>query len=72
MQIIPLPAFRDNYIWLLRDDRHAVVVDPGDAAPVLDYLASEGLSLAAVLLPHFHPVHTAGVGALLARHPAPL
>jgi hydroxyacylglutathione hydrolase len=72
MQIIPLPAFRDNYIWLLRDDRHAVVVDPGDAAPVLDYLASEGLSLAAVLITHFHPDHTAGVGALLACHPAPV
>ncbi|MCE1186708.1 MAG: hydroxyacylglutathione hydrolase [Rhodocyclales bacterium] len=72
MQIIPLPAFRDNYIWLLRDDRHAVVVDPGDAAPVLDYLEAEGLSLSAVLITHFHPDHTAGVGALLARHPAPV
>jgi hypothetical protein len=42
MQIIPLPAFRDNYIWLLRAGPHAVVVDPGDAAPVLRYLADEG------------------------------
>ena len=41
--IIPIPAFSDNYIWLVREGRHAVVVDPGDAAPVLDYLAREGL-----------------------------
>jgi hydroxyacylglutathione hydrolase len=45
MQIIPLPAFRDNYIWLLRVGAHAVAVDPGEAAPVLRYLADEGLTL---------------------------
>jgi hydroxyacylglutathione hydrolase len=72
MQIISLPAFRDNYIWLLRDDHHAVVVDPGDAAPVLAYLDAEGLSLSAVLITHFHPDHTAGIAPLLARHPAPV
>ncbi|MBP6802438.1 MAG: MBL fold metallo-hydrolase, partial [Zoogloea sp.] len=61
MQIIPLPAFRDNYIWLLRVGSHAVVVDPGDAAPVLRYLADEGLSLAAILVTHHHPDHVGGV-----------
>ena len=65
MQIIPLPAFRDNYIWLLRAGSHAVVVDPGDAAPVLRYLADEGLSLAAILITHHHPDHVGGVLALL-------
>ena len=43
MDIIPVPAFRDNYIWLAHDGRHALVVDPGDAAPVLDTLGRLGL-----------------------------
>lgn len=72
MQIIPLPAFRDNYIWLLRSGSHAVVVDPGDAAPVLGYLADEGLSLAAILITHHHPDHVGGVMALLEHAAVPV
>ncbi|GEC94848.1 hydroxyacylglutathione hydrolase [Zoogloea ramigera] len=72
MQIIPLPAFRDNYIWLLRVGPHAVVVDPGDAAPVLRYLADEGLSLAAILVTHHHPDHVGGVLALLEHAAVPV
>lgn len=72
MQIIPLPAFRDNYIWLLRQDRLAVVVDPGDAAPVRRYLAEQGLSLAAILVTHHHPDHTGGVAELLTESPVPV
>ena len=40
MNLIPLPAFADNYIWLLHDGRRALVVDPGDAQPVLDCIAA--------------------------------
>lgn len=38
LEIIPIPAFKDNYIWLgvARDLNQCYVVDPGDAAPVLD------------------------------------
>jgi hydroxyacylglutathione hydrolase len=72
MQIIPLPAFRDNYIWLLRHGATATVVDPGDAAPVLRYLADEGLTLAAILITHHHSDHVGGVDALLAAHPVPV
>ncbi len=72
MQIIPLPAFRDNYIWLLRQDRLAVVVDPGDAAPVRRYLAEQGLSLAAILVTHHHPDHTGGIAELLTDAPVPV
>ncbi len=43
-RIIPIPAFTDNYIWLLRCGTAAAVVDPGDATPVLAYLAREGLA----------------------------
>lgn len=72
MQIIPLLAFRDNYIWLVRDGSRAVVVDPGDAAPVLAYLASEGLTLDAILITHHHSDHIGGVAGLLARTSVPV
>lgn len=70
--IIPICAFADNYIWIVRDGARAAVVDPGDARPVLDYLAREGLVLAAVLATHHHQDHVGGIEALLARHPAPV
>lgn len=72
MQIIPLPAFSDNYIWLIREGRHAVVVDPGDAAPVLEYLQNNALRLAAVLITHHHADHVDGLPALLAEYPVPV
>lgn len=72
MQIIPLPAFRDNYIWLLRDASRAVVIDPGDAAPVLRYLAAEGLTLEAILITHHHADHVGGVAELLAHASVPV
>jgi hydroxyacylglutathione hydrolase len=70
--IIPIPAFSDNYIWLLREGRHAAVVDPGDAAPVLAYLDREGLALAAIVTTHHHGDHVGGNAALLARFPVPV
>ncbi len=72
MDIIPLPAFRDNYIWLLHNDRHAVVVDPGDAVPVRQYLARQGLRLAAILVTHHHPDHVGGLAELLAAATVPV
>lgn len=72
LQIRPIPALRDNYIWLLRKGRQAVVVDPGEAAPVLDYLAEQALSLSAILVTHHHADHTGGIGALLQHHPCPV
>ena len=65
MDIIPIPAFRDNYIWLVHDGRHALVVDPGDATPVEEALRERGLTLAAILVTHHHPDHTGGIGALV-------
>jgi hydroxyacylglutathione hydrolase len=64
--LIPVPAFQDNYLWLLHDGERAVVVDPGDAAPVLASLQQHGLELAAVLLTHHHADHTGGVAELRA------
>lgn len=62
--MIPLPAFTDNYIWLLHDGRRALVVDPGDAQPVLDALQQQGLELEAILVTHHHPDHVGGVDAV--------
>ncbi|SMF13657.1 hydroxyacylglutathione hydrolase [Pseudogulbenkiania subflava] len=65
--VTPVPAFSDNYIWLLQQAGRAVAVDPGDAAPVLAHLAAHGLTLEAVLVTHHHADHVGGL-AELARH----
>lgn len=70
--IIPIPAFADNYIWLIREGSHAAVVDPGDAAPVFAYLDAEGLELTAILATHHHNDHVGGIRDLLARWPCPV
>jgi len=71
LNISPIPAFDDNYIWLLRQQGHqqATVVDPGDEAPVIARLEAEGLELAAILLTHHHGDHIGGVADLLGRWP---
>lgn len=69
MRLQALPALRDNYIWALsQDGAGAVVVDPGESAPVLA-AATDGLRPAAILLTHHHPDHVGGAAALLARWP---
>jgi hydroxyacylglutathione hydrolase len=64
--ITPLPAFDDNYLWLLASDGQAAVVDPGDPAPVLRALTERGLRLAAILVTHHHGDHVGGVTELRA------
>ena len=64
MNLLPIPAFDDNYLWLLHDDTHALVVDPGDAQPVQDTLQRLGLKLQAILVTHHHADHVGGVHAL--------
>jgi hydroxyacylglutathione hydrolase len=64
MKLLPLPAFDDNYIWMLHDGHQALVVDPGDPQPVLAALAQTGLQLQAILVTHHHGDHTGGIDAL--------
>lgn len=61
-----LPALRDNYIWMLSDPASgtALVVDPGEAAPVLRALAEDGRTLSAILLTHHHGDHIGGTAEL--------
>ena len=66
LKLIPIPAFADNYIWVLHDGQRALVVDPGDAAPVLQLLADHALQLESILVTHHHADHTGGVDALRA------
>ncbi|HMN57063.1 MAG: hydroxyacylglutathione hydrolase [Burkholderiales bacterium] len=66
MNLIALPAFEDNYLWLLHDGARALVVDPGDAQPVQAALDRLGLQLQGILVTHHHGDHTGGVAALRA------
>lgn len=71
LNISAIPAFDDNYIWLLRTGEKAcAVVDPGDADPVLDFVEQLGLDLSYILLTHHHYDHVGGVPALLERYGA--
>jgi hydroxyacylglutathione hydrolase len=70
LEISAIPAFEDNYIWLLRENSAAAEVDPGDAEPVLSELERAGLELSAILITHHHWDHTGGVEDLIAAFPA--
>jgi hydroxyacylglutathione hydrolase len=67
LTVLAVPAFKDNYLWLIHDGVHAAVVDPGDAQPILAALDAHKLTLTAILLTHHHADHTGGVPELL-RH----
>lgn len=72
LEIFPLSAFEDNYIWCLRRDRDVAVVDPGDALPVIEHLDATGDRLCAILITHHHRDHTGGIAGLTARWPVPV
>jgi hydroxyacylglutathione hydrolase len=72
IDVIPVRAFSDNYIWTIRDKTHAAVVDPGDAKPAIEYLEREGLELAAILNTHHHADHVGGNAELLRRWQVPV
>jgi hydroxyacylglutathione hydrolase len=75
INVRPVRAFSDNYIWLIDSPRahgRVVAVDPGDAEPVIAELQRSGASLAAILLTHHHPDHIGGVPELLRRWAVPV
>ena len=71
LSISPLAAFEDNYIWCLCQpaSSHCVVVDPGDAKPVLEFLQQQQKKLYAILITHHHPDHTGGLAQLQRAYP---
>jgi hydroxyacylglutathione hydrolase len=71
MEIHAVPAFRDNYLWVIAEGTRAAVVDPGDAAPVERFLAARGLELCAILATHHHADHVGGLAALAAHWRCP-
>lgn len=74
LEITPVKAFSDNYLWLFRQagSKLACVVDPGDASPVLAALAAQKLELCAILLTHHHADHIGGVNELLQHFTVPV
>lgn len=72
MNLVALPAFTDNYIWMLHDGQRAVVVDPGDAAPVARALDERALQLVGIVVTHHHGDHVGGVDALRERLDGPV
>jgi hydroxyacylglutathione hydrolase len=72
LNVLTVPAFADNYLWLIHDGVHAAVVDPGDAGPILAALESHKLSLVAILLTHHHADHVGGVPELSRRFKVPV
>jgi hydroxyacylglutathione hydrolase len=67
IRVLAVPAFADNYIWVIDDGQEAVVVDPGEAAPVVAHLRKMRLRLSAILLTHHHQDHVGGVEELIDR-----
>jgi hydroxyacylglutathione hydrolase len=72
MQIHAVPAFKDNYLWVIASGPHAAVVDPGDSAPIERFLAENGLKLDAILATHHHADHVGGLQALAAHWKCPV
>jgi hydroxyacylglutathione hydrolase len=74
LEVIPVPAFTDNYIWLVRDEAsgETAVVDPGDAAPALEEAERRGWPITQVWNTHWHPDHTGGNLAIKEATGAPV
>ena len=56
MSIVPVKAFNDNYIWMIVSGKQVLVIDPGDASVVIDYLTAHHLILHAILMPLLMPL----------------
>ncbi|MDA1332132.1 MAG: hydroxyacylglutathione hydrolase [Proteobacteria bacterium] len=71
-QVYPVKAFQDNYIWTIHNQTHAVIVDPGDSKPVLDFLTYNDLILSAILITHHHADHIGGIANIIDNYNVPV
>jgi hydroxyacylglutathione hydrolase len=69
LQVQAIPSRTDNYIWLIKQDDQAIVVDPGESAPVIERLQQQALTLRAIFITHHHHDHVDGVAELLKQYP---
>ncbi|MBY0474556.1 MAG: hydroxyacylglutathione hydrolase [Nitrosomonas sp.] len=72
LNIHPVHAFKDNYIWVVHNQNYAVAIDPGITAPVIEYLQLNKLQLCAILITHHHNDHTGGIAGLIQRFDIPV
>ena len=74
LEIIPLPALKDNYIWLLKntESQHIAIIDPSEAEPVLNLIKSEGLKPIAILITHHHWDHVGGIPGITQEYNIPV
>lgn len=74
IEVKPIPAFNDNYIWLIihQPSRNVAIVDPGDATPVLKAIKAERLTPKAILITHHHADHVGGVRRILEQFDIPV
>lgn len=72
LDILPVRALKDNYIWLIRHEGHVAIVDPGDATPVIEYCSSHSLTPCAILITHHHWDHTNGIAELVTQYDVPV
>lgn len=70
--LTPIPAFSDNYIWMLDDNTHAIIVDPGDADSAIQALAMQNLTLSAIIVTHHHFDHVGGIDKLKQQFACPV
>ena len=68
-QITPIKAFQDNYIWAIIKGQNLIIVDPGDAKPVLEFISHSKLNLLSILITHKHLDHMGGVDDIYANYP---
>lgn len=74
INVIPVSAFQDNYIWIIKnsESNDVAIVDPGDAAPIIDYLTTSKLNPVAILITHHHRDHVGGIEQLTSKYTIPV